>query len=293
MKILVTGGSGFLGKNVLQHFIQKNWEVINFDIAPCPKVNTICGNLENLQDLLEATKGIDYVCHLGGIGDVYLAEEKPFLAASANVFGTANVLESCYRNNVKKLVYASTWEVYGTPKYTPIDEKHPCNPTHPYNITKYGGEMMVQTYNKYRNLNAVILRMGTAYGVGMRPNSVFSIFINKAIEKKPIIIKGDGKQYRQFIHAKDIAEAYEKAIISNTNETIFNISGKEKVSIKDLADIVVQKIPTEVIYEEARKGDITPSEISSLKAEKELGWVPKVKFSNGLKELIDYTIKNT
>lgn len=291
MKVLVTGGSGFLGKNLIQHFIQKGWEVINFDIIPCAGINTICGNLENLNDLLTATNEIDYVCHFAGVGDVYLAEEKPYIAASANVVGTANVLEACYRNHIKKLVYASTWEVYGIPKYTPIDEEHPCNPTHPYNITKFAGEMMVQTYRQHRNLNTVILRMGTAYGIGMRANSVFSIFINKAIEKKPIIIKGDGKQFRQFIHAKDIAEAFEKVIMSDTNETVFNITGKEKVSIKELADIVVKKIPTEVIYEEARKNDITPSEISSKKAEKILNWIQKVKFSDGLKELINYTIK--
>src|SRR5205823_763631 len=135
---------------------------------------------------------VDCVCHLGGVGDVYRALEDPPGAAMANVVGTANVAEAARRAGGRRIVYASTWEVYGRPRRQPIDEEHPCEPDHPYNITKLAGERLLLAYDHLKDVPAVALRLGTAYGPGMRANSVFSLFIGRARAGQPIVIQGTG-----------------------------------------------------------------------------------------------------
>lgn len=205
MRILVTGGAGFIGSHVVDALREANHDVVVFDLNPPPGSHYfVQGDLTNLDDLVRATQGIDYVCHLGGVGDVYLAFENPPLAAACNVMGTANLMEACLRNGAKKVVYASTWEVYGEPRYQPMDESHPCNPDHPYNITKLSGEQIALSYDKLKGVPVISLRLGTAYGTRMRLNSVFSIFIKRARNKEPLTIKGSGAQSRQFTHGKSV-----------------------------------------------------------------------------------------
>ena len=191
-------------------------------------------------------------------------------------------LEACHRVGLKKLVYASTWEVYGKPQYEPIDEKHPCSPDHPYNITKLAGEQLALSYDRLKGLPVVPLRLGTAYGPRMRDNAVFSIFINKARCGEPIKITGTGEQTRQFTHVDDIGRAFHLALLTDTHGEAFNIVGSESVSIRQLAKMIVQELPTSVTYAPARVGDITPSSVSAAKAKRILNWVPEVSFRQGL-----------
>jgi UDP-glucose 4-epimerase len=210
------------------------------------------------------------------------------LAVNCNVLGTTNIMEAALQNKVKKIVYASTWEVYGKAQYEPIDEKHPCNPDHPYNITKLAGENMVFSYNKLKGVNAVALRLGTAYGEGLRDNSVFALFINKALDKTPITIQGEGKQFRQFVHAEDIGRAFSLAISSTVNGEAFNIVGKEKISIKNLAEMVAEKIPTEIKHESARVGDVPSATVAFEKAGRQLKWKQEISFKEGLNRLMEH-----
>ena len=153
------------------------------------------------------------------------------------------------------MVYASTWEVYGDPVYEPVDEKHPCEPDHPYNITKLAGERMLLAADRLRDVPVIALRLGTAYGLGMRPNSVFEIFIDKARKGEPITIQGDGSQGRQFTHARDIARAFVAAAKSDVGGSPSTWS-REMISIKQLAEMVTERFPTEVTYGQPRPGDV-------------------------------------
>jgi UDP-glucose 4-epimerase len=291
MKVLVTGAAGFVAPHVADAFEKRGHTVIRTDIRADEEKQIVSSDLTSLDSMLKITKGQDIVCHLGGVGDVYLAFNEPYTAASANVMGTAVLLEACRQNGVKKVVYASTWEVYGEPKYQPMDEQHSCNPDHPYNITKLAGERLVLAYDALKQLPAVALRLGTAYGPGMRPNAVFSIFIRRAFGGQTITIKGTGQQSRQFTHVFDVANAFVRAAESTVHGEAFNIVSPEDISIRQLAELVAKKLPTDIVYEEARAGDVQTAAVTSEKAYKMLEWQPQVKFEEGLMALIDWYTK--
>lgn len=287
-KVMVTGGAGFLGSHVADRLQASGYDVLIFDQKPAQRGKFAVGDLLSLDDLLQATRGVDYVCHLAGVGDVYLAFEQPWLASAANVVGTTNVMEAALRNGIKKVIYASSWEVYGKPHYQPIDEAHPCEPDHFYNITKLAGERIALTYDHLKGVPTVALRMGTAYGERMRPNTVFSIFITRALRGEPLTIRGSGEQSRQFTHVRDLANAYLKAIESSVHNEAFNTVSPESVSIKRLAEMVVAIVPTKVTFDSERPGDVAPVTLSAEKAQKALSWSATVPFKQGLEELIAY-----
>lgn len=287
MKGIVTGGSGFLGSHVADGLVAAGHDVTVFDQAPSTKHRVVSGNLLEADSLRAAFSGADFVCHLGAIGDVYLAAERPALAAAVNVTGTANVCDAALAEGVKRVVVASTWEVYGAPQYQPIDEKHPCDPDHPYNITKLAGERMALAYGHLKQLPVIALRLGTAFGTRMRPNSVFSIFIRKALAGEPITIQGSGEQGRQFTHASDIARGFEAALTRGDLGSAYNLVSDRMVSIRELAQIVTRYVPTQVTHGEARPGDVPSALVSNALAKEALGWAPEVDFDDGLSELVE------
>lgn len=275
-KVLVTGSAGFLGYHIAQFLKEKKIEVVEFDI-------------KNGQDLLDNStlkktlQKVDYVCHLAAVGDVYLAKDNPVLAQMAGPAATANLSKLCDELGIKKLIYASTWEVYGKPHYQPMDENHPCFPDHPYSIAKYAGELVVRS--KIAKTPWIILRLGTAYGNHMRENAVIPLFINKAKKGEKITIMGKGLQKRQFTHAKDIANAFYLAIEKEVKNEVFNIVSDEATTIKELARVIIDHYPTEIEFLPPREGDVEPAKVSSEKAQKKLSWKPMVSFKEGLSQL--------
>lgn len=287
MQILVTGASGFLGRHVAREFRERGHEVRGFDLAPGSDdgITVVEGDLTDASSITEAASGADVIVHIGAIGDVYLAGEQPALAAGVNVLGTANVIDAALANGAR-VVYASTWEVYGEPTFQPITEDHPTRPDHPYNITKLGGESLLLSATHLRGLSAVALRLGTAYGSGLRPNSVFRIFIDRAMRGETITIQGDGSQGRQFTHASDIARAFALAAMSDVSGQAFNVVAPEMTSIRRLAEGVVSRFPTELTFGPPRPGDVPPALVSPDRAKAVLGWEATMPFDRGLEELI-------
>ncbi len=286
MKVLVTGGTGFVGSYVVQALLQAGHEPLIFDKVPPARGSFFEGDLLCVEDVMEAAGRVEAICHLGAVGDVYLALEDPARAAAINVVGTARVMDAALQHGLRKVVYASTWEVYGHPLKQPIDEEHPCKPDHPYNITKHAGEQLALSYDALKGVPVVALRLGTAYGLGMRANSVFSRFLNQACVGEPITIQGDGLQARQFTHGSDIGRAFVAALETERHGSVYNIVARENISIRQLAWMVAEQLPTQIIYTPARVGDVVPALISSVKAEEELGWRPQMAFAQGLHEMI-------
>jgi UDP-glucose 4-epimerase len=287
MKTLVTGSAGFIGTHVSRALLDEGFEVTGYDQreSSVPEIETVVGDLLDAETLTGAVRGQDVVVHIGAIGDVYLAATNPELAAAVNVTGSTNIALAAEAAGAR-VVYSSTWEVYGDPVYEPVDEKHPCEPDHPYNITKLGGERMLLACDRLRGVPVLALRMGTAYGLGMRPNSVFEIFIEKARNGEPITIQGDGSQGRQFTHVRDIARAFVAAAKSEVRGMPLNVVSPEMISIKQLADMVTERFPTEVTYGQPRPGDVAPSYVSAARVEEVLGWKAEVSFEEGMAELL-------
>ena len=288
MKAVVTGAAGFLGRHISTRFAKEGWDVVGFDLEDSsgPGIESVVGDLTDAVSVDNVVAGANVILHVGAIGDVYLAGEQPDLAASVNVVGTANVINAALTHEAR-VVYASTWEVYGEPIREPVDEDHPTLPDHPYSITKLAGESLVLTACRLNGLSAIALRLGTAYGTGLRPNSVFRIFLDKATRGEPIMIQGDGSQVRQFTHAADIARAFEMAAHSEASGVALNIVSPETTTIKELAERIIARHPTEVTFGPSRLGDVTPALVSADRARTVLGWSAHIPFEEGIDQFIN------
>ena len=292
MRVLITGGAGFLGRHVANYFADNGHSVSIFDQVTFDQTGTdvnglpsIIGDLANADDVMNAVKGHDTIVHIGAIGDVYLAGEQPALAAQVNVTGSAHIAEAALAHDAK-VIYASTWEVYGEPEYEPMDEAHPTNPDHPYNITKLTEERILISAAELRGLPVVALRLGTAFGSGLRPNSVFRIFIDRARAGEPITIQGDGAQGRQFTHVSDIARAFQMAALSDVSGVALNTVAPDVTTIRRLAELVVERFHTELTFGPPRPGDVPSALVAAHGIEETLGWKAEMPFEEGLDELI-------
>jgi UDP-glucose 4-epimerase len=288
MRVCVTGAAGFLASHVADVVAEKGHDVIVVDTQPTATFETKVTDICDLEQTVRATKGVDAICHLAAVGDVYLAANEPWTAARVNAVGTANVMEAAKRNGVGKVVYASTWEVYGEAEYEPIDERHPTRPDHPYSITKLAGEHLALAFDHLSDVPCLALRLGTAYGTRMRPNSVFSLFVDRAARGEPISVQGSGSQGRQFVHARDVGQAFALAIESLHRGEVYNIVGLENVTIRQLAETVCAVLPTTLEFGDPRPGDVPSAIVSSELARERLSWVPEVDFRAGLEELIAF-----
>ncbi len=289
MRILVTGSSGFLGRHVARFLASDGaHDVTGFDLRPSPdgSLATLEGDLCDPGAVREAVRGTDAVVHFGGVGDIYLATERPELAAQANVVGTTNVAVAAAQAGAR-VVYASTWEVYAPPVSDPVDEGHPCRPGHIYGATKLGGEHVLRALHEHDGLPVVILRLGTAYGLQMRPNTVFSRFADAARDGRPLMVQGSGLQWRQFTHTSDIARAVVLAAASEIGDATLNIVAEELVTIRALAETVADRYGATVAFAPERSGDPPSARITSAEAARTLGWHAEVAFDAGLAELLD------
>ena len=286
-RILVSGGAGFIGSFLAEELVRRGHEVVVLDAnKPQIKVEWRKGNLLDGAELVPLIDDCDSLCHLAAIGDVYQAAEDPVKTVRVNVEGTLNLLLAASRAKMGKFLYASTWEVYGYPIYEPIDENHPCAPDHPYSITKLAGERLCCSANGTGRMAVVSLRLGTAYGPGMRPTSVISRFIRAGVEGRPIRIHGSGNQFRQFTHLGDIAEAFALALSYNGPRDVFNIVSDKRTTIRDLASMVRKRFDVPIEFTPSRKRDAPSAYVSSRLALEELGWEPQVDFSKAFSDLV-------
>ncbi len=277
MKVLITGSKGFLGRHIARYFREMGDAVVSFDLV-------------DGQDLLEektlfrSMRGVESVVHLAAVGDVYQAARDPVQASISGLAGTANLVKVANRRGIGKIVYASTWEVYGEPQYEPLDEKHPCNPDHPYSIAKYAGELMVR--NTLNRVPWLILRLGSAYGTGMRPHAVIPLFIRKALDGESITLQNGGIQLRQFTHTRDVGSAFFKAVHAPVSGEIFNIVDRKPHSIRDIAQYVTSRIPARLVVGPKREGDVPSARVACAKAQRMLKWKAEVSLHEGIDELI-------
>jgi UDP-glucose 4-epimerase len=291
LKVLVTGGSGFIGSHVVDTLVRKGYEVRVFDrIKPAREdVEWFNGDLLNEKEVLEACKDIETIFHLAAIADVNVALSNFDLCLMVNEMGTMNFLKSATAEEVERIVLASTSWVYGRSKGVVTEDTPIPFPEHIYTKTKIGQEQLVYSWHQHYGLPYTILRFDIPYGPRMRSNMAIAIFTRRAMRGEPITIFGDGKQGRCWIYIDDLAEGNVAALAEGGKNQIVNLAGSEFVTMNQIAEALKEifgDLP--IKYEPARPHDFEGSVTSIEKAEQLLKWKPKTPFKVGLKKYVDY-----
>lgn len=287
MKVLVTGGSGFIGSHVVDKLRDKGVKVRVYDtVMPTFRddIEYYQGSILDKTALGFAIFDMDAVMHLAAVADVKDVFEDPHYSEAINVRGTINVLEAARKSSVKRVIYGSTTWVYSDADVDTVDETTPLHaPSHLYTATKLAGEYYCQAYSKLYGLEFTILRYGIPYGPRGRDGAVLPIFVKKALNGEPLTIAGDGSQFRKFVYVEDLAEGNVLALQSIAKNKIYNLDGKEKITIKQIAETIKEILGNvKIELTPARPGDFSGKEISSKKAKDELGWEPKTSFKEGV-----------
>jgi UDP-glucose 4-epimerase len=300
MKILVTGGAGFIGSNIVDRLINEGHKVVVVDNLSTGKRDYIHNeakfyemdiNSNELEKIL-IEENITHVIHHAAQIDVQKSVEDPMFDAKNNILGMLNLLECCKLANVEKIVYASSAAVYGEPDYLPLDESHPIKAMSPYGISKHTPEHYLRMYKHLYDLNYTILRYSNVYGPRQDPKGeggVVSIFVDRMLDRENPVIYGDGKQTRDFVYVGDIVSANIQALNNGDNQLV-NISCNTKDSINDLYQIInnILRSDMDPIYEVERDGDIRHSIMDNVKAKEIINWEPKHDLQSGLIKTIEY-----
>lgn len=302
-RAVVTGGAGFIGSHLVDELLRRGIDITVLDNLESGKLENIrkhmgrkgfCfirGDIRDRQVVKEMIKDVDVVVHLAALTSVPQSFEYPSLYNEVNVVGTLNLLEASLNSDVKLFVYASSCAVYGNPKMPPIKESHILRPNSPYAITKMTAESYMQLYYEEFGLSTVCLRYFNVYGPRQFHNQYAGVIVRflECIKKnKPLVVFGDGRQTRDFVHVKDLVEAHMLVIKNDVGGETFNVGTGTATTINELADMLVEvtkNTSPKIVHTKPRKGDIRQSVADISKAKEKLQYLPKVSLREGLKDL--------
>jgi UDP-glucose 4-epimerase len=318
MRILITGGAGFIGSHIVETLIKHGH-------TPAVVDNLSSGNPKNIpegiplfeidicdsQKLEEAFQDFkpELVCHQAAQMSVSRSVREPAFDAQVNIMGLINVLDQSVQNNVKKVVFASSGGVLYGDVFEPAKEDHPANPISPYGISKWAGEKYLEFYSKEHQLKTVALRYANVYGPRQNPHGeagVVAIFCRNLLQSLPITVNGDGKYIRDYVHGSDVAEANRLALEADLPESFntFNIGMGTPTDVNQLAEQVYQLCQVKIRengsdeilphpdHGPARAGDLRSNLVDASKAKSILGWKPRFELESGLAETVDWFATN-
>jgi len=311
-KILVTGGAGFIGSNLVDKLLQMGNKVIvydNFDDFYTGKEKNIEHNLKNsnfrllkgdildYSTLVSTLKGVDVVFHEAAQCGVRYSIENPEKANRVNVNGTLNVLMAAKQQRVKKMVFASSSSIFGKPLYVPMDEGHQTNPNSPYGVSKLAAEKYCRSFHEVYGVNVICLRYFSVYGPRGRPDQVIYAFASAIHNNRSPVIYGSGNQTRDFTFVSDVVDATILAAEQeNIGGEVFNIGYGREISINEVFNKVVERLgkkgEIKPKYVESYKGEFPRTLADNTKARKILGWKPKTEFEKGLKIFVNWFTGN-
>lgn len=305
-KVLVTGGAGFIGSHITSRLLQEGAEVIVLD-------NLVSGKLENISEYLEkikfiqkdlrdedaleeALEGVDLICHQAALRSVPSSVERPFEYHQVNVTGTLNLFLKAKDKGIKRIVYASSSSVYGERLDFPEKESDLPQPLSPYAATKLFGEYYAYLFTKLYGLEIVSLRYFNVFGPRQSLESQYAVvvpkFITCLLKKERPPIYGDGTQERDFTYIDNVVEANLLALVKEgVGGEVFNIADGNSKSVNYLLEVlkeIVSEKDIHPVYLPPRKGDVTKTQADISKAERLLGWKPRIEFSEGLKRTVDW-----
>jgi len=263
MNVGVIGGSGFIGSHVVDKLIDCGNKVTVFDIMN-PHRDDVVHKIIDITDLTNTCVALagdyDAIYLLAAMADVNDCFKNPVATIEVNVLGVANVLEACVRNEIGRIIFASTVWTYGLSDEVNVNESSPLNITnkeHIYTASKVAAETLIQSYSNLYDQDFTILRYGIPYGPRARGGTVLPIFVKLAMENKPLTIQGDGSAHRKFIYVEDIAHGNVAALSSKAKNQVINLEGPRNISVKEVADTVNELFggKVKINYVEARPGD--------------------------------------
>ena len=290
-KILVTGGSGFIGENFIKRLKILNEDVVNYDIS---NGNDILDK-KSLAEFIK--KKYDVIYHLAGYSGSSESNENVEKSYRINTFATVNLLNliSRYSPNTKIILSSSRLE-YGVPKYLPVDEKHPTNPTSAYGLSKLAATQMAMVYYRKNGLDVTVFRTSNVYGphppAKFTGYNTINHFIDLAKNNKILTIFGDGEQERDYLYIGDLIDAFILTAIKNSDNKIYNLGFEQGIKFKDMVYLIVKKVgkgkgefkdwPKD--FKDVETGSYI-SDISKIK--KELGFKPKINFEEGVYKTVN------
>ena len=296
MRVLVTGGAGFIGSHVVDSLRTHGHEPVIFDLVHSAHhaqkdVQTVIGDLADREATRRAVRGCDAVIHLAAVADVNDVVADPVRADRINVHGTQMILEAARQEQIARVVYGSTVWVYGnSPAEGELDEDSAISlPSHLYTATKIAGEMYCRSYNELYGGEHTILRFGIPYGPRARPAAVVPAFVLRAQRGEALTIAGDGRQTRQFVYVEDLADGVVAGLLPAATDRVFNLVGDEEVSVRQIADTVrevVAAVP--LVHGPERPADVHIGHISGARAAAELGWTAQTPFEDGVRRYVDW-----
>ena len=306
MKVLVTGGAGFIGSHIVDKLIAEDCRTVIID-------NLSTGSLENVNQQAQFVKmdirsaevydfclkeKFDYIIHLAAQTMVPQSIKNPGFDCNVNVAGTVNLLEAARKTGVKRFIAASSAAVYGDVPVLPIEEDSIPRPASFYGLSKLTMEKYMAMYNNIYGLEYVVLRYANVYGErqgDFGEGGVISIFTGKIAAGQKISIFGDGSQTRDFVYVGDVANANFQALTTEKVNAVYNISTQTEVSVETLVEILSKVSGKDVdkAYLAAREGDIYRSMLSNAAAQGNLQWKPQTRLIDGLTKTYEFIVKNS
>ena len=315
MKLLITGGAGFIGSNLCEHFIHKGYEVICLDnfstgyyhnieaLMKYSNFTLIEGDIRNYKDCENSIKGVNYVLHQAALGSVPRSIHDPITTNEVNISGFLNILNAAKNEHVKRFIYAASSSTYGDSEMLPKVEEIIGKPMSPYAITKYVNELYADIFSKIYNLETIGLRYFNVYGRKQDPNSSYAAVIPKFIKQflkyESPVINGNGNYSRDFTYIDNVIQMNELAITTNNLNavnTVYNTACGESTTLSELVNLLKvnlssfdpEIINVKVKYASNRLGDIPHSLANIDKAKNLLGYNPKFNISKGIKESVSW-----
>ena len=319
MKILITGGAGFIGSNLSEYFLNNGHEVVCLDnFATGHRHNLVSflgnadytlieGDIRNLSDCQKAVEGVDYVLHQAALGSVPRSINDPITTNDVNVSGFLNMLTASRDAKVKRFVYAASSSTYGDSQGLPKVEEVIGKPLSPYAITKYVNELYAEIFSKTYGLETIGLRYFNVFGRKQDPNGAYAAVIPKFVMQfmnyEGPVINGDGNYSRDFTYIDNVIQMNELAITTQNPEainTVYNTAFGDRTTLTQLVALLQENLSVydpkikgvEVIHGPNRAGDIPHSLASIEKAARLLGYKPQFSIQDGLKEAVDWYYNN-
>ena len=302
MKILVTGGAGFIASHVVDAYVKEGFEVIVVDDLSTGRLSNLNPEVTfykldirspQLAEVFKKEKP-DYINHHAAQMDVRRSVLDPLFDANVNILGSINLIECAKKFKVKRFIYISTGgAVFGEPEYLPCDENHPINPICQYGISKHTVEHYLFLYHLNYGLDYVVIRYPNVYGPRQDPcgeAGVVAIFTRAMLRGEQVTINGDGEQARDFVYVKDCAQANILALKTSNVNAIYNIGCGQGTTVNEIFTLLKETTgyPRDPIYGPAKIGETRRIYLSAEKARRELGWIPTINLEEGLKQTVEY-----